>query len=475
MRNQRHPLTELAIISTLGFLSGVSVYPIYLIGVRSVRQLSWFPETPGPEINGAICASLTFPFNFQFAYNDVNSIRNQWRIANRYGKTLIFGSALVTLATAGIANCYYMEGDLLFKLIALFVPAISARAILVDWTLSTHLAIKSLPKNSRYKATHRLYRALNVLIYNLRFNREFQTDFEKPQQLLATEIKAACTLLTRLPGVQTQINSLFLLRNAAQNGLIITDLQHKNPRYGIWLTLIKLAIFSAFGGLAGYKMYDALAPKAGACIFGSRFEHYFDDPNIVCPITNETWESIGYGLGRVTFGILTAITIFPLLELFDFGRVSMANPYECGSRTAFYFFSLLSAICRVSIATYVQTQNSGNNDDYFGLTSVAVVFFFYNYFSMAILGPPTFKTFGKTILSVFKKLLSCCCQTKGAEPLLDKISYEQTITNCRTLLHHCLFTPAEVHEKLLGTTTESAVADHEPEKSDSDNYTDTFS
>jgi hypothetical protein len=435
MRIPRHPVAELALVTTIGFFSAVSIYPIALIESRSIKQLTGFPGNGLPEAIGIICAGLTFPFNFEFAYRNFNSLPTQWRIANPYGKTLIIGLALPVILSAGIPNCYYMIGNLFFKLIAFLVPAISAHTIITDWALRINL--------TRYKKTDKLYRQLSVLLLNLKFNNQFKADFNASLQSLTQSIQEAAES-NQLTGLKSQIDLMNI------SSLIHTDLQLNYPRWGFMLSAAKFISFSVLTSLCTNKLYAELAPKAGACIFGSGFSQYFDDPNIICPNPNSTGESIGDFLGNISIGVLTPTVIFTLLSLFDVQRVSANNKYTC-ARTTFYAVSCIFIAFRAILAPYITIQNGDNNGDTPWLLYVSFIYLFYNFFNSAILGPITFKTIYTAINSVFKKLQHRLsnAEIEEAVPLnAGSITLEKAIGHCEKLKSLCLFQPEEVSQAL---------------------------
>ena len=180
-------------------------------------------------------------------------------------------------------------------------------------------------------------------------------------------------------------------------------------------------------------------------------QHY--DPktkNIICPQDNTRLENIGSALGHISFGLQACVIIFPLLVLFDMLWFSSRN--RCNlTKVAIYTTSIFFAVSRTSIAAYVENLNDNSDERWFNLAYVAVVIFFFHFFSTAIGGPSTCKTIANTIKQSFQGLQNyfCGAPEDGSEVLIpEAITVKKTLTACGKLQRYCLFRPGETNKIL---------------------------
>lgn len=446
MRQETHPIRELLFVLTEVGLTVVGVGPLYFIGQRAAKAV--VKSKALGTLNGTLCASISFPFSFQLTELERKSLPQQWKIANKWGKFFIASTSAIALTTAGIANCYYMEGNTALKSTALVFPGIAARRIVANGLLRSHLAINALIRKSSYRNTYHALQLLTDLSNNLIYNDTFSTDTH-PE--IARLIIAADRNLNRLPAVIAELKIL-----ANSKDLIVTNHPIKSA--------IKFTIFGVIGGLAGYFMFFNLGPRAGACIFGSNLQFHSDQENdgaIICPIESDLGKQIGTQLGHITYAIQTCVAIFPLITLFNIQRTSSRNEWNWG-RSMTYLVTFILAIFRATIAPYIASQNNENNQILGWLVYIAAVYFFLNFLSMAIYGPATLKTIFNTLKNTCQQLCSPA-GTKGEKTGLltegasvsftaSTPSAAETLAACGQLQHQCLFHPTVVNKVFNSST-----------------------
>lgn len=413
----------------------ISAIPLYLIAEAAAEKALSVPVLP--QINGGICMVVTVPLTFTFIHSDVNSIPEQWHIANKRGKALIVGSYALAFPAGGLLNTYFMTGHPIIKVIASLIPCFLPRALITEWALRIRLSL-----NSKYQPAHHAYRLLRILSLNLKYNDKIKDQFTNDQyQDLAKSLNQATTSLVNLTNVVTKLNLLYKNNSI----FVITDLQMKHPKYGKYIAGTIFSTIIALGVSTCITIYWGLANDGAACVFGSQFENNFDGNNITCPISSPIGEQIGYAFGYLTFTELNLTTIFPMLALFDMVKASANNNYT-RSRLANYFLSVIAAACRVSVVAFMVNQKT---DGLNSLLYVGLVIFIYNFVSTAILGPRMLKAIKKTVTDTGKQIKQYCFGSEESQPLIEnENNIERAVANTEILLFHCLFQPERVSNQL---------------------------
>lgn len=483
MKKALKNLGDLLIIITEIALICIGVAPVFSMAKDSVLEFSE-SNSIGAQlasiINGFLCAGITFAFSFQFANSEIKSIPQQWKIANTLGRVFILMTRLIGLSTTGIVNFYMFEADIPtpIKVPAYIMPGWAGSAILSSLLLNTTLTINKTVKKHSYHDTYHAVQSLNILEDNLQFNDVFKRLISTNDSSVSKSVKQAQGVINNLIAASEQISAnrqatdMFKLPNAIddlnqyideqsnkknEKDIVITNLQRRYRDYGLYFEILKLIITGLAGGYAGFLMYRHLGPEAARHIYGSEFTCYHNDT--VCSEKNSTLADIGNVLGYFTFGMQTLIVIFPFLGTINAIWASSKNTFR--SKTAIYYlFALIFGLSLTSISVYMGEKNlsdhnneEGNKEKHLAqLIYLGFIFIFYNFFSIGVSCPLTFKTVIGTFIETIRTL--CCCttrqETEAEESLL--CNNDNIITKATKAVPHLrwyfLYRPYKTNQKL---------------------------
>lgn len=442
--------------TTVIFATALGNVPLFLIGKRAGIQFSGSAALG--DFNGALCAASSCCFAFLFNNSEIDAIPRQWQIANKRGKLFIVTLSALCATSAGIGNCYFMIGNVGFKVLALLLPSVAVRSIFSAWLLNLNLTTLRLLRPRNYQHTYNMASMLATTITNLQSNEAFATKLKTDTQMYttATALIAATESSDKLPVAFEQLQRLV---NSENKDIVIP---------GNFFNICKYLVLGTAGGVAGYFLFKSFAPHAGKCVYGSRLDFHPDSSgDIVCAQKSALGASIGNTLGYFAAIFQSGIIIFQLYELSNMARTGYQNPKPL-KKMLFYILAGGAAVFLSSINAYIEYRNTQQDPDTVKIIYVALLMLVLQFVSIALYGQDTAVTLHNTLA---KPIWGCLqrgwrrlggASEQETTALFDSneaVDTNTTIAAATQLQECCLFRPAKTN-KILSASSNTAHFQH---------------